>query len=743
LCLITFVFFASRLFAAVEFIWPLQQNYGISATFGESREDHFHAGIDLSTNGETGLPVLAVADGLIYRMKIQKRAYGKALYLRHADGRESLYAHLEGYSEELGLQKIYLAKTNEMKTPYVGDIFIDPPIPVKQGQIVAYSGESGAGLPHLHFEVRENQNIAVNPLTNGLRDTLDPVPPTFQACYFYPLTAESAVNGDLETKELRFKKTDSGYQSDYTPIVRGDFIVSVSVYDSALRPYHRAPKKITYSIDHRELYAIDFDRLSYVQPDGFGLFYDLGKPGPSYYEFPMILSKLVDFSVPFVNKSIPFSTRTLSSGKHQLTIQASDSNNNVSVAEIPFVVNHPPRLSLDSIGADQSDLIVKSTIVNANGQGAVLSQVDYSTDNGKKFSHFSRTALDVTSSAKYEYRIGLNALRPAHSILIRARAFDGVEYSPYEFRRIQLGATPLEQPEGLLTGDLRYDAYRDAVRVVFETDAPVSGKPQVSVGNPPALFTLEANELTSRAAVIPVPKQTGTTTISLSQRQTLDIPVYFASAAKAASITNGNFQLSIPANGLYAETFIWTKLLPEYRSKSLPLMAPILQLGPRGTALNHDAELSFPYRSGVLHPEKLSIYKWDRVRQRWSSLPSKIDRSSRAVRTRISYFDLYALLYDNVAPVIQSIFPKRQSVTSNNTPTLVAGIRDAGMDVDDEKVTFFIDGIPHAAEYDPDRNTATLKITKPLNSGYHKFFVRALDYGGNKTQSAAVSFRVK
>src|SRR5690349_11534519 len=92
--------------SAAEYIWPLQQNNGISATFGESREDHFHAGIDLSTNGETGLPVLAVADGVIYRMKIQKRAYGKALYIRHSNGMISLYAHLEGYSAELGLQKL-------------------------------------------------------------------------------------------------------------------------------------------------------------------------------------------------------------------------------------------------------------------------------------------------------------------------------------------------------------------------------------------------------------------------------------------------------------------------------------------------------------------------------------------------------------------------------------------------------------------------------------------------------------
>src|SRR5215510_4173327 len=71
--------------------WPLREKYGISATFGEYCYDHFHAGIDLSTNGDTGLPVLAVADGEVYRLKIQKRGYGKAIYIRHEGGVVSVY----------------------------------------------------------------------------------------------------------------------------------------------------------------------------------------------------------------------------------------------------------------------------------------------------------------------------------------------------------------------------------------------------------------------------------------------------------------------------------------------------------------------------------------------------------------------------------------------------------------------------------------------------------------------------
>src|SRR3990172_1584428 len=220
---------------SADYGWPLEENLGVSATFGEFRGNHLHAGLDLSTNGQNGMAVLAVADGNVVRMKIQKRNYGRAIYVQHADQTQSVYAHLDRFSSELGLEQLYQRYVAQAGTRYVGDIFVEPPVPVKKGDVIAYSGETGGGLPHLHFELRRDDVIAVNPLRNGFRDEFDPTPPTFQAVYLYPLTPESAVDGDLETREFRLRKQGSVFTSEHTPVVRGDFIASVSVYDSALR----------------------------------------------------------------------------------------------------------------------------------------------------------------------------------------------------------------------------------------------------------------------------------------------------------------------------------------------------------------------------------------------------------------------------------------------------------------------------------------------------------------------------
>jgi hypothetical protein len=744
---IVFLFFSAGAFAA-DLVWPLQKNYGISATFGESRENHYHAGIDLSTNGVTGLPVVAIADGSVYRMKIQKRGYGKALYIRHANGTQSVYAHLEGYSSELGLQSIYKRRAARLGTPYVGDIFLDPVIPVQQGEIVAFSGESGAGLPHLHLEIRKNEVIATNPLTSGLNDSLDPIPPTFQAFYFYPLTSDSAIDGELETKEVRLKKKGSLYSADTVPVVRGDFAVSVSVYDSAARPYHRTPHKLSYSIDDKELYFVEFDQFSYTEPQNFGLLYDLGKPGPSFYEYPILLSRMAAAPLPFVKRSISFSTRDLTPGKHQLEIVAMDTNNNTSVANVPFIVNDPPSFEFVAIQEEAGAMVVHSAIQdpNWNGSKTLSGAVEYSLDEGKSFRPVASTSVDLANSRddlKIRYRIPLTEIGSANTVQIRARAYDGVEYSPYIIRTIRPGSVSEIQAVTTPAGNLRYETYRGTIRVLFDSDEPVSGTVQLSAGDPSRMIPLEVVKPGSLMVHIPAPRQSGPFAVSLPGGQSLTIPVHYVKLGTTAVVAHDNFRLSLHPNSLYQDSWIWVKSLPAYSSKFLPVIGSMLQLGERGLPFKKDSRLAFEYPENFAHPEKLSIYRWSRSAQRWQSLPSTVKKSSRTVETEIDFLDLYALIYDNVAPKISAIFPKRRSATRNKTPVLAVHIRDSGMDVDEERVTFFVDGIAHKAVYDPDRNVATAGVTAELRQGYHKFYAVAYDYAGNKTQSSPVSFRVK
>lgn len=105
-----------------------------------------HKGLDISV--PVGTPVKAPADGNVVAAKLMS-GYGYCIYLYHGfiNGKsvQSRYAHLSRFAVSQGQN-------------------------IKQGQIIGYSGGApghpGSGTstgPHLHFEIRENDN-PVNPV---------------------------------------------------------------------------------------------------------------------------------------------------------------------------------------------------------------------------------------------------------------------------------------------------------------------------------------------------------------------------------------------------------------------------------------------------------------------------------------------------------------------------------------------------------------------------------------------------
>ncbi len=114
-------------------IWPL--NGPITSSFGP-RWGRMHEGIDISVG--TGTSVVAAASGTVL-VAGWSGGYGVLVVIDHGNGLATAYAH------------------NSSAT-------VSPGQSVTQGQLVAYSGNTGHSTgPHLHFEVRVNGS-AVNPL---------------------------------------------------------------------------------------------------------------------------------------------------------------------------------------------------------------------------------------------------------------------------------------------------------------------------------------------------------------------------------------------------------------------------------------------------------------------------------------------------------------------------------------------------------------------------------------------------
>jgi murein DD-endopeptidase MepM/ murein hydrolase activator NlpD len=73
------LFFLASL-AAQDYHWPTDAGDAYSSNFGEYRDNHFHMGLDIRTNGIIGHKVYAVESGFISRIVTNYSGYGKAIY---------------------------------------------------------------------------------------------------------------------------------------------------------------------------------------------------------------------------------------------------------------------------------------------------------------------------------------------------------------------------------------------------------------------------------------------------------------------------------------------------------------------------------------------------------------------------------------------------------------------------------------------------------------------------------------
>ena len=188
---------------------PLDIPLILAGTFGELRSNHFHSGIDIKTQQRQGLPVYAIADGTVTRIKISHWGYGKALYIAHPNGYTSVYAHLQKFAPEI---EKYVKAIQYQKKSYEVEIFPDfGEIKVNKDSVVAFTGNTGGSSgPHLHFEIRNSVNERpTNPLLYGL-EVRDATNPSLVGLHAYPLSPAAQVNQSNQRVQLNFTKQADG-----------------------------------------------------------------------------------------------------------------------------------------------------------------------------------------------------------------------------------------------------------------------------------------------------------------------------------------------------------------------------------------------------------------------------------------------------------------------------------------------------------------------------------------------------
>ena len=246
------------------FIPPMDIPMDLSGNFMEPRGDHFHSGLDMRTQGKEGIPVRAVADGWVSRIKISPWGYGKAVYIDHPDGHTSVYGHLQqlkGPVAEACLDAQYRQKDFSIDfTPEKGAV------PVKQGEVIALSGNTGGSSgAHLHFELRRTSDQhALDPEALGIVVN-DHTAPEMIGVRLYPLTDSSRV-GPYPGKAKGFAAQGGvgryGLKPGEAPAAYGTVglaLHTIDRYDGMAAKC--GPRSIELFVDSQAVFSAAFDDL--------------------------------------------------------------------------------------------------------------------------------------------------------------------------------------------------------------------------------------------------------------------------------------------------------------------------------------------------------------------------------------------------------------------------------------------------------------------------------------------------
>ena len=193
------------------YAYPVRGVAGLhAASFGEIRPGHFHAGIDIKTDGAEGKELAAVADGYVARIVVTPGGYGRALYLALRDGRTAVYGHLQRFRDDIEERlrsERYARRANDVDLHFAAGEY-----PVRRGDLVGYSGNSGASMgPHLHFELREGRTQRrCNILREGHFRPADDLPPRIVRIHYIEIDTLDGIAVEAPAESYAAVRTAEG-----------------------------------------------------------------------------------------------------------------------------------------------------------------------------------------------------------------------------------------------------------------------------------------------------------------------------------------------------------------------------------------------------------------------------------------------------------------------------------------------------------------------------------------------------
>lgn len=253
--------------SAMAYQYPIKDVKGLhSASFAEMRPDHFHSGVDIKTEGKIGKPIVAAEDGYISRVSHTPSGYGLALYVTHPKrGTMTVYGHLSRFID--GVESYvrdyrYQNRANSVDINFTPDKF-----PVKRGEIIGYSGNTGNSFgPHLHYELRNAEGThTYNIVRKGVLRPKDDISPRLLRLHYIEVDTLDGVAVEAPVKSFNILGKGNSYKIDGTVSVGrvGYFVLECRDHQTGNGSSRFGIYRAKMSVDDRTIFDYRMDGFAF------------------------------------------------------------------------------------------------------------------------------------------------------------------------------------------------------------------------------------------------------------------------------------------------------------------------------------------------------------------------------------------------------------------------------------------------------------------------------------------------
>jgi murein DD-endopeptidase MepM/ murein hydrolase activator NlpD len=717
---------------------PLPVPLGVTGTPGEYRAGHLHAGVDLSTGGHTGMPVRAVRSGTVVRVRASGSGYGRALHLRFDDGSELLYGHLERFAPAL---EAYVREAQQRAGEYEVDLYPEPGRFVfDAGNTIGWSGESGAGPPHVHLEARVGDTV-LNALTLGLRA------PDVRAPVLGPVGLRA-----LGAEAFVAESTQATTENPGAPLrVWGRVGIECRVVDASGTTTARlAPLRIRVTLDSASVFVRHFDRFPIdtgpTVQRVYGSLFDADGPW-SYrlYRWPpgagpdateeVLQDGVIDFA------ALPL-------GKHRIGIEACDANGGCGDITLDVVVQPPPRIAELRTAPDRSGGWLIGLRLSQPVDSLCL-PLCLQTEEA------APVRAKSTVAARPEWRERDECLELGDGWFCARCPGDGPVRLVDRSGRVVLppirpaaGKTPAQAwgasrvvtriEEGMLLIEVHPPELFPGLprgRLILDSGASVPLALRGPCGDRGWAFGVEHGAFEGGVRQLAIDFSGRADTVEIQMASLIGLRP--GGTGEPVHCLGGRLTLVPAVGSLFGGMVVEVQVAPAADSLPLPeadrltAVSPVVLLAPSRWPLAAPMGLRFP--DSTLAGLDASDPTWGLYREvregrwRWVGRTADVE----GLGADVTEFGTFAILADRVAPAVSGARPEDGAVLGEPPAMLRVRLGDVGSGFDPRNADIDFDGRPLLAVWDIDEGTLTAR-PEGVARGAHTWDVRVTDRAGNR-----------